>query len=66
MIRRVDQAAAAEGLKKKIETVQKDLAASQDKEKNLALVITNYEAKAPKTEDNQEVTDQFIKRSWGR
>ncbi len=60
-----DDAAMAANLKKQIDATQKELAANRDKEKELTRMISQYEARAPKLEDNQEVTDQFIKPLLG-
>lgn len=56
-----DPAAQAEALKKEIDQAQNELAANQEKEKNLAEQIAFYETKAPKAEDNQQAVDEFVK-----
>lgn len=56
-----DPAAQMDALKREVEQAQKELAATEEKEKNLSQQIAAYENKAPKQPDNQQALDEFIK-----
>lgn len=56
-----DLSSQKENLKKDIETVQKEIAANEQRAKNLSKQIKDYEARAPKEDADAQMAQEFLK-----
>ncbi len=56
-----DLSSQKETLKKDIETAQKEIAANEERAKNLSKQIKDYEARAPKEDADAQMAQEFLK-----